>query len=243
MSTQTKFFIVLAIGAAFVLGGTAALFAVERPGFVPESSPEEPAMFEPQAAIGPIPASIDTEAQSLDKKAEAPIMAGTAKQDATQVKVQPAPAPARTRIVTAARPVNRTAIRASAPLVRAGTLLDARLMTSISSTSSYVGQPVWAETMEDFYADGRLVVPAHTWIEGRITSVKSFDFVSPARLEVEFFRIGDKASRLSLLSPSMDRWAKQAYDLAVALPATRTGELALDAGYLVLLKVDATTRM
>lgn len=246
MSTQAKVFMALAICAAFVLGGTAALFAVERTDLVPSPLATEPATAPAQQAapaIGPsaVPAAAPEETSSVEatKKTEAPeaLAEGSRKQG---MEVAPASRISRTPARTT---TTYAASERLGPLVRAGTLLDARLMTPISSRTSYVGQSVWAETLDDFYVNGRLAIPAHTLIHGEVVAAKAFDFITPARLEIEFTRIGTKATSISLLSPAMDRWAQQAYDLAVATPATRTGELALDAGYLMLLRFNSTTRM
>ncbi len=56
--------------------------------------------------------------------------------------------------------------------VPAGTQIPLKLAQGISTKSAKVGDPVYAETVFPITADDRIVIPAGTYVQGRISQIK-----------------------------------------------------------------------
>src|SRR5438477_6640823 len=72
---------------------------------------------------------------------------------------------------TEARDINGSSVRPGISLP-AGTLIPLRLAQGISTKSAKIGDAVYAETVFPITANDRIVIPAGTYVQGRISEIK-----------------------------------------------------------------------
>lgn len=82
-------------------------------------------------------------------------------------------------------------------VLQAGTTLEVRLLTTVSSYSSHPGDSVFATLTEDVMCDGRVVLPAGINVRGTIGSVRKLGWGirhETAALRLDFVRLVDNDS-------------------------------------------------
>ncbi len=84
----------------------------------------------------------------------------------------PTPSPQQPVAPAAAAPQQDPAARSGVIVVPAGTHVPLRLTQGISTKTAKAGDGVYAETAFPIAIDNRMVIPAGTYVQGRISSVK-----------------------------------------------------------------------
>ncbi len=229
MSTSSKLFLLFTTVAVVLFGITYALYAVDRPGLVQEM---EPVTSPPVNVMTPADEYENDELDQAEGRNDAEAIASATNAPGTGSR-------------TSSESVRAERSRAlpATSVVRHGTRVWARLLSSLSSSTSFLGQSVLAETTEDIWSGDRLVLPAGTYVNGYVTAVKPFDLLSPARLDMEFHTIGGRDARLDLIVPATEFEAKQAYDFVMRNPGSLSGDIYLSEGIPVLLRFEGTYRM
>jgi len=84
-------------------------------------------------------------------------------------------------------------------MIPAGTMVNAKLATHVSSRDANVGDRVVAVTIKDVAVHGRVVIPVGTTVTGQVIEA------GPAFLRISFSQIGSYRAGLGLVSPDLDQ--------------------------------------
>lgn len=107
--------------------------------------------------------------------------------------------PSTTELQSPPEPRASKPVRTTNGSISAGTTVDAKLATYLSSRDAAAGDDVVAVTIADVIVNGRVVIPVGTTVTGRVTEA------GPGFLRVHFSRIGPYRTRLALVSPNRDQ--------------------------------------
>ncbi len=212
MSPGQKIATAVVVGIVVVLTGAYALIAMERSN----GSLESESATDTQAVT---PSETIASAMPLHIEATSPDM----------TTVTPRSSSARRASVTTTSNANvkTDAVMKAAPMIAAGTTVDVKIQTHVSSRNAKVGDRVEAVTINNVMMNDRIVIPAGTAVVGEVTEVRpAAETKSAAVLKIAFFKIGDHSTRLAVVTPDLAaraRTANRAVDAGLVIGGAATG--------------------
>lgn len=101
--------------------------------------------------------------------------------------------------------------RKSGGVLPAGTIIQARMTSHVSSRTAAVGDPVSAVTIQPLIVGSKTIYPAGTGVIGYVSHVRPASQTrSAAVLAIQFTRIGNDKVAMTMVSPDLDARARQA---------------------------------